>query len=300
MGLVIEIKNIVSPNNFKLFYQNGRTPGSVSEQENPTWGAQYGSVFAGGTSSITIDFDVEVDPNPYGKQYWFKILDTVTNSYIIENIYIHELDFYTKCFTPTPTVTPTYTPICNFSGGSAISNLTPTPTITPTHTPICNFSGGSAVQTNTTPTPTPTITPTFTITPTYTPTITPTGEPTVRLYWSTNNKTGGQLLVTSNGGVEGDLLDELTTSTAKSGYIDILVSNCPYTIKGRWTGGSGNTLQFRICGISVIGEIYTSPIIDNGFNYNSEELYLMDPTPTEASVALHSQVPLSPLLMCSV
>lgn len=297
MGVVIEIKNIVSPNNFKLFYQEGRTPGSVSEQENPTWGNQYGGVYSGGTSSISIDFDAEIDPNPYGKQYWFKLLDVVTDSYVIENVYVHELDFYTKCFTPTPTITPTFTPTltptltlaadCTFTGGSALTGSTPTPTPTITITPNCQFSGGSAEQTTTTPTPTPT----FTITPTI-------SEPTVRLYWSTNNRTGGELLVTSNGGVEGDLLDELTTGTAKSGYIDIPVSLCPYTIKGRWTGGGGNTLQFRICGISAPGEIYTSPIFDNGFNYNSEESYLMDPTPVEASVALHSQVPLSPLLLC--
>ena len=277
MGVVIEIKNIVSPNNFKLFYQEGRTPGSVSEQENPTWGNQYGGVYSGGTSSISIDFDAEIDPNPYGKQYWFKLLDVVTDSYVIENVYVHELDFYTKCFTPTPTITPTFTPTltptltlaadCTFTGGSALTGSTPTPTPTITITPNCQFSGGSAEQTTT----------------------------TVRLYWSTNNRTGGELLVTSNGGVEGDLLDELTTGTAKSGYIDIPVSLCPYTIKGRWTGGGGNTLQFRICGISAPGEIYTSPIFGTG----SEDSYVMNPTPVEASVALHSQVPLSPLLLCS-
>ena len=277
MGVIIEIKNIVSPNNFKLFYQEGRTPGSVSEQESPTWGSQYGEIYMGGTTSINVEVD-----NPYGKQYWFKMLDIVTNSYIIENIYIHELDFYTKCFTPTPTITPTFTP-------------TLTPTLTPTFTPTitivadCTFSGGSALQTNETPTPTPTLTPTYTITPTV--------SNTVRLYWSTNNKIGGRLLVTSNGGSEGDLLDVTTSINAQSGYIDIPLSSCPYTITGKWNSGSSNTLQFRICGISSIGEVYTSPIFGTG----SEDSYVMGPpTLLEASVSLHSQVPLSPLLVCPV
>ncbi len=176
MGLVIKIKNIVSPNSFKLFYQEGRTPGSSSEQLSLDWGNQIGTTYSGGTTEILFDI---TDPQPYGKQYWFKILDTVTNSFIIENIYIHEKEFYDFiCPTPTPTITPTITPtfnaICTFTGGSAIVGLTPTPTPTMTPTPNCQFSGGSAEQTTTTPTPTPTfsVTPTKSVTPTLT--ITPT------------------------------------------------------------------------------------------------------------------------------
>jgi hypothetical protein len=292
MGLVVEIKNIVSPNNFKLFYQEGRTPGSVSEQASPTWGTQHGSIFPSSTTNITINFDIfEYEDT----QIWFKILDVVTNSYTIENIYIHSIDFYTKCFTPTPTITPTFTPTltptltitpgCQFSGGSALTGSTPTPTPTITITPNCQFSGGSAEQTITTPTPTPTFT------------ITPTVSNSVRLYWSTNNKTGGQLLVTSNTDNLGDLLDVTSSATAQSGYIDIPLTSCPYTITGRWAGGSGNTLQFRICGISSPGEIYTSSV----FGAGGEDSYIMGPpTPLEASVTLHSQIPLSPLLTCAV
>jgi hypothetical protein len=176
MGLVIKIKNIVSPNNFKLFYKEGRTPGSSSEQLSPSWGVQFGGTYSGGTSEILVDIN---NQQPYGKQYWFKILDIVTNSFIIENIYIHEKEFYDFiCATPTPTptitLTPTFNAICTFTGGSAIVGLTPTPTPTMTPTPNCQFSGGSAEQTTTTPTPTPTlsISPTLSITPTFT--ITPT------------------------------------------------------------------------------------------------------------------------------
>jgi hypothetical protein len=278
MGLVIEIKNIVSPNNFKLFYQNGRTPGSVSEQENPTWGTQYGSVFAGGTTSITIDFDIEVDPNPYGKQYWFKILDTVTNSYIIENIYIHELDFYTKCFTPTPTVTPTYTPICNFSGGSAISSLTPTPTITPTYTPNCQFSGGSALQTLATPTPT--ITATIVATPT--PTITPPIDPI--LYYSFKQYPGANLTVT---GLNGSELLNINSSagSAVNGNITIPSSNCPYKVKVSWVSGSGNIVSYRLCDGSG-GEITYVTGIDINSVYNE---YTLSPTPYTAYINIASQ-----------
>jgi hypothetical protein len=168
MGVVVQIRNIQSTNNFKLFYKVGRTPGSSSEQSSLTWGTQYtggtsvGGIFSGGTTSISIDLILEsIDVSPYGKQYWFKMLDVVTNSFIIENIYVHEYEFYGRCVpTPTPTSTPTVTPTVTSTPTS-----TSTPTITPTVTP--------------TSTPTITPTPTFTSTPTITPTITLTTTPTV-------------------------------------------------------------------------------------------------------------------------
>ena len=180
MGLIIEIKNIQVSNNFKLFYKEGRTPGSSSEQADLSWGTQYGSVYPNTTTSIPIEFVsctgttcVGIDTNPFGKQYWFKLLDTVTNSYIIENIYIHERVFYESCIptptpTPTITITPTHTP-----------TLTPTLTITPTIFVDCTFTGGSASETSSNPTPTPTITPTITPTLTVTPTLTITPTQTI-------------------------------------------------------------------------------------------------------------------------
>lgn len=130
MGLIINLKNIESPNNFKLFYRVGRTPGSSSIQSDINWGTQYtggtsiGGIFSGGTTTISIDLiDENIDLSPYSKQYWFKILDTVTGSYIIENIMIHDYEFYQDCI-----------PDCVLEGNAQIYNL-PTPTLTPTPTP---------------------------------------------------------------------------------------------------------------------------------------------------------------------
>lgn len=273
MGVIIEIKNIVSPNNFKLFYKEGRTPGSVSEQESPTWGTQYGEIYMGGTTSINVEVD-----NPYGKQYWFKMLDIVTNSYIIENIYIHELDFYTKCFTPTPTITPTFTP-------------TLTPTFTPTVTIVadCTFNGGSASQTFNTPTPTPTltptITPTFTLTPTYTitPTFTPTPTPLlIRIDWFLGADSGGKLIVLDNLGNE--VLNETTSAgSSRSGTLYLTNSQVPYTIRGGWASGSGNIIRYRVCDMIGGGEIFFSGPIDNMLG-NVD--YYANPTPIWVSVYL--------------
>ena len=165
MGLKINLNNINVPtgHQYKVFYKlNSRTPGNVTLQGDINWGELYGTYTGGTHNNIEIDFDL-IDPNPFGKQNWFKILDMVTQSYIIENIYIHDYEFYSNCIN-----------CCTYEGGTAIyipytSTPTPTstPTVTPTSTPISD-----------TPTPTPTITPTPTNTPTSTPTSTPTVTPT--------------------------------------------------------------------------------------------------------------------------
>lgn len=60
-------------------------------------------------------------------------MDTVTESYIIENIYIHDYEFYSDCIN-----------CCTYEGGTNIHSTnpvlptptnTPTPTSTPTNTP---------------------------------------------------------------------------------------------------------------------------------------------------------------------
>lgn len=110
MGLKIELKNIQSTNNFKLFYKIGDTAGSFSEQTLDDWGTQYSGgpsvngIFPSSTTEITIDLmDENIVNEPYfqtmyGKQFWFKIYDVVTRRYIIENIILHQEIFYdNKC-----------------------------------------------------------------------------------------------------------------------------------------------------------------------------------------------------------
>lgn len=138
MGLNIRLYNINVQNTFTVSFKSGLTLG------NPNTGFTFYNTYPPRTTDITIS-----DPSiTYGTQYWIKIFDTVTERYIIENIFTHEECYY-SCVFPTPT--PTQTP-------------TTTPTATPTATP---FVGP-------TPTPTPTITPTSTFGPTPTPTQTPT------------------------------------------------------------------------------------------------------------------------------
>ncbi len=179
MGLVIKIKNIQSVNNFKLFYKVGRTPGSSSSQSSLSWGTQYtgspsvGGIFNESVTTISIDLITQgIDLNPYNKQYWFKILDVVTGSYVIENIHIHEYEFYDRCIPKcdlggtavflAPTPTPTYTIDCSLDGTAVLGvapTSTPTSTPTPTSTVNCSLDG-TAVLYIATPTPTSTETPT--------------------------------------------------------------------------------------------------------------------------------------------
>jgi hypothetical protein len=229
MGLVIKIKNIQSTNNFKLFYRVGRTPGSSFEQSSESWGTQYGGIFSGGTALISIDLIDEGianggyyddETNPYGKQYWFKILDLVTNSFIIENINIHDKNFYndychiqptpTPTATPTPTSTPTSTPTIT---PTSTSTPTTTPSSTPTITLDCNFD---VIVELTNSTPTPTSTPTSTPTDgTPTPTSTPTSTPVFGISVSPSEASDG-------GGAYGATVTATNISFPQTYYITIL------------------------------------------------------------------------------
>jgi hypothetical protein len=154
MSLNIRLYNINVQNTFTVSFKSGLTLG------NPDTGFTFYNTYPPRTTDITIS-----DPSiTYGTQYWIKIFDTVTERYIIENIFMHEECYY-SCVFPTPTPTPTAT-------------STPTPTPTPTA-----FIGPTPTPTPTAfigPTPTPTSTP-F-IGPTPTPTATPFIGPLIDYY----------------------------------------------------------------------------------------------------------------------
>lgn len=105
----------------------------------------------------------------------------------------------------------------------------------------------------------------------------------VILSWSLNNQVGGRLIVYNNLMVE--LLNVVTTTSIQSGTIYPLITELPYTIRGQWESGSGNIVQYRVCDVSVGGEIYYSGPIDN-MTGNID--YTVTPTPNHASVFLTS------------
>jgi hypothetical protein len=127
MGLKIQIKGITGTTNYDVFYYSGNTPGPNPSTDD------WGQLLLSGQTSSTLDIEFIngvtpiygkiVDSDPYGKQYWFKILDKISGSYIVENLYVHEGIFYYPCF-------------CCLSGyADSIPNPSPSPTQTPTPTP---------------------------------------------------------------------------------------------------------------------------------------------------------------------
>lgn len=86
MGLLkIKIGNIISPNVFVVSYKSGNGVGNVNTDFIP-----YGTTYSGGTTEIVMSgLDLK-----YGEQYWIKIEDLVNGSFIIENIYIHENNYF--------------------------------------------------------------------------------------------------------------------------------------------------------------------------------------------------------------
>jgi hypothetical protein len=218
MGLNIRIYNVTCLNSFTLSYRFSATPGneSVIASGYTPYGGTYPSSTSRNYNSNPIVLSGTTFNNIYDQTIWVKIVDSVTGGYIIENIKIHELEYYDYCihccvfsggtasYLPGPTPSPTPAADCVFSGGTAnlvtgpvptptpTSTSTPTPTSTSTPTPTPTVTDPSATPTATstptptetsTPTPTPTSTststPTATSTPTPTPTATSTPTPTV-------------------------------------------------------------------------------------------------------------------------
>jgi hypothetical protein len=163
MAISLRLTNITCPNPFTLGYSTS------------PYGTFTNVSYSGSTSTVIIAHSFEFDT-----QYFIKLTDSVTNRYIIENIYIHDskafpcydtidFDLSAQCVTtPTPTITPTLTV-------TPTETLTPTLTVTPTPT----VTSTAVVQ----PTPTPTPTPTETSAP---PTPTPTSTPTMMAVNVTN------------------------------------------------------------------------------------------------------------------
>ena len=254
MSFKIRLNNINVPtgNQYKVFYKlNVRTPGNVTSQGDVNWGTLYGTYTGGTTTNVEIDF-LPIIASPFGKQHWFKILDTVTGSYIIENIYIHEYEYYYYCDhccdfsggtasfviydvtnTPTPTPTSTSTPT-----PTATNTPTPTPTPTPTSTATPIPPTATPTPTSIPPTATPTPTPTATNTPTPTPTLPVTG-----LVWATTNNVSG------------------STECADAGWV---ISNGNLSIRYNISDSAncGGT-----CGLTQIGTA-TATITVGGFDTN--------------------------------
>ena len=164
MGLVIRLHDIVSPNQFKVYYKRATSPYPMNSGYS-----LYGTFSAGTTtvnvSGITINFN---------SNYWFKIEDQSTGRYIIENIETNDPIAYMDCC-PQPVSLGAvcyhscYPPTINSISCGGLANPTPTPTITPTPT-------ATSIVPTATPTPTPTPTATL-VAPTATPTPTPTPLP---------------------------------------------------------------------------------------------------------------------------
>jgi hypothetical protein len=285
MGLNLKLKGIVSPNPFKLLYKTGATAGNESVV---TTGYTY---YPNSSTTYQASSDGSYyNTNPiifsgasYNTQYWFKILDTVTGGYVIENIFTNHEEVYDNCINCCLFTGGTSNYIdCRFSGGSAISDQIITPSPTPTTTPAdCTFTGGSS-EYDVIITPTPTTTTTI-IEPTITPTITPTTTP--QLYWNISNGAGGRLTVYDKD--ENVLLDENVnlSGTGKSGTLNISQSVLPYKIKGWWQNGSGNLVYFKVCDITNAVELHTSSPLGPS-QLTTDEEYIVTPTPLNVSVSM--------------
>lgn len=116
-----------------------------------------------------------------------------------------------------------------------------------------------------------------------TPMPTSTATQSSRIYWGLKQGSASGLIIESASG--GQLLNETSSGVYRSGYIDVSLSDLPYTVIGRWNSGSGNIVRYNIC--DVYGnEIFLSGPIDLNA---SEESHQVSPTPTEIYVNVVGQ-----------
>ena len=240
MGLVIRLHDIVSPNQFKVYYKQATSPYPMNSGYS-----LYGTFSAGTTtvnvSGITINFN---------SNYWFKIEDQSTGRYIIENIETNDPIAYMDCC-PQPVSLGAvcyhscYPPTINSISCTGLADPTPTPTPTPTSAPATATPTPTPTPTSppstATPTPTPTDVPgvTATATPTPTPTATPTpyylllsrcdSAPNTVTGWTLNAYTQSQIQVGdifySAGGYYYQVINYQIAQPDPAGIIDGTKSN---------------------------------------------------------------------------
>ena len=104
MGIVIRIYDIASPNDFTVSIKRGDTAYPLDSGFNPC-----GGTYSGGTEQISIS-GYTVSPGTkytslqFDTQYWLKLVDTVTDRYIIENIKINNQIAYADCDCSPPLI----------------------------------------------------------------------------------------------------------------------------------------------------------------------------------------------------
>jgi len=100
MGLVIRIYDISSPNDFKLSIKKGVTAYPLDSGY-----LEYDEIYSGGTTQIELTtYGETTDILEFNTQYWIKIVDLVTNRYIIENIYLHDQIAFEGCECAPPII----------------------------------------------------------------------------------------------------------------------------------------------------------------------------------------------------
>lgn len=131
MGLVIRLHDIVSPNQFKVYYKQATSPYPMNSGY-----VMYGTFSANTTtvniSGITINFN---------SNYWFKIEDQTTGRYVIENIETNDAIAYSNCCPKPINLNAICYHTCYPPTGVSASctGIAPTVTPTPTATPVCEI-----------------------------------------------------------------------------------------------------------------------------------------------------------------
>lgn len=81
----------------------------------------------------------------------------------------------------------------------------------------------------------------------------------VNLNWNLGTTIGGRLVVINNTTSTTMLTKDTNGTSTLSGSIVLSFGNS-YTISGRWTSGSGNTIRYRVCDMDNSTELFYTPV----------------------------------------
>ena len=107
MGLVIRLHDITGfSTNYKVEFKTGATPNSVTSWQTYTSSNNTDTLNLSGATINSYYSEInwpnqrnpEVFPNQYNNlKFWVKITDNSSGNYVIENINIHEKEYYSDC-----------------------------------------------------------------------------------------------------------------------------------------------------------------------------------------------------------
>lgn len=107
----------------------------------------------------------------------------------------------------------------------------------------------------------------------------------VNLNWSVGTTIGGRLVIINNTTSTTILTQDTDGASILSGSV-VLSFGYSYTISGRWTSGSGNTIRYRVCDTDNSTELFYTPVDISSTNTTVDHTFSLPLTPSSNNISV--------------